>query len=151
MKLWIRVCVVLLISILVLFATHSQTTCSTPPTNASETLDGLQQALPANTNVTVYFDSTQFDAADIAAMEKAFTDWQSADSGSGTTFSFVVLAGPPPATGTFITVGRDSSLDPSTAMNTTTQTTNKGSYDVINNANIAVNTALINDPSMEQK
>jgi len=109
MKLWTRVCAVLLVLILVLFAAYSQSTCSTPPTNSSETPDGLQQALPANTNVTVYFDSTQFDDADISAMEQAFTNWQSADPSSGATFSFVVMDGPPPATGTFITVGRDTS------------------------------------------
>lgn len=129
----------------------SQTTCSTPPTNAGQSSDGLQQALPANTQVTVYFDSSQFDAADITAMEQAFQNWQAADTTSGITYNFVQLAGPPPATGTFITVSKSSSLDPSEAMKTTTFLTSNGTYDTINSANIQVNSALINDPSMEQK
>ena len=50
----------------------SQTTCSTPPSNATTSSNGNQYALPANTQVTVYFDGSQFDAADIGAMEQAF-------------------------------------------------------------------------------
>jgi hypothetical protein len=107
--------------------------------------------LPANTQVTVYFDSTQFDSADVSAMEQAFQNWQDDNPTSGVTFSYVQLPGPPPATGTFITVTRNDSLDPSTAMHTTTSATNNGSYDTINNTNIDVNSALVNDPSMEQK
>src|SRR4029077_9065935 len=129
----------------------SQTPCSTPPTNASQSPDGLQEALPANTQVTGDFYGLQFNPADITAMEQAFQNWQAADTASGITYNFVELAGPPPATGTFITVSRSSSLDPSESMKTTVSLTNNGTYDTINNANIQVNSALINDPSMEQK
>ena len=128
----------------------SQTTCSAPPSNATTSSNGNQYALPANTQVTVYFDSSQFDAADIGAMEQAFQNWQNADATPSITFSFTT-SGPPPTTGTFVTVSKSSTLDPSTAMLTSTVSTNNGTYNTVNNANIEVNSSLINDPSMEQK
>jgi hypothetical protein len=146
-----RIVVFLLSTALLSPKVDSQATCPTPPTNASQSNDGKQQALPANTQVTVYFDISQFDDADVAAMEQAFKNWQAADATSGVTFTFVQLAGPPPATGTFIAVSKSSSLDPSEAMATNTSITNNGTYDTITNASIEVNSALTNDPSMEQK
>lgn len=146
-----RVCLILMGYALLCSNGDSQTTCSTPPTNAATSSDGHQYALPADTNATVYFDSSQFDAADIGAMELAFQSWQNADATSGVTFTFVQLAGPPPASGTFITVSKSSTLDPSTAMLTSTVSTNNGTYDTVSNASIEVSSSLINDPSMEQK
>jgi hypothetical protein len=151
MSLKARVGLILLGAALICPNGDSQTTCSTPPSNASQSDDGLQEALPPDTQVDVYFDTSQFDSADIAAMEQAFQNWQSADGTSGVTFNFIQLGGPPAPTGTFVEVSKSSTLDPTTAMLTSTTTTNNGTYDTIDNASIAVNSALINDPSMEQK
>jgi hypothetical protein len=84
-------------------------------------------------------------------MEQSFQGWQNNDATSGVTFNFVQLAGPPAATGTFITVSKSNTLPPGVAMNTSTTQTNNGTYDTVNNASIEVSSALINDPSMEQK
>jgi hypothetical protein len=153
MRMTLKSCIGLILAVGVLLYTagDSQTTCSTPPTNASTSSDGHQYALPANTQVDVYFDTSQFDSADITAMEQAFQGWQNNDAISGVTFNFIQLAGPPPATGTFITVSQSSTLDPSSAMETSTVNINNGTYDTVNNASITVNSSLINDPSMEQK
>jgi hypothetical protein len=71
MRMTLRRCIglILVVCVLLYIGGDSQTTCSTPPTNASTSSDGHQDALPANTRVDVYFDSSQFDSADIAAME----------------------------------------------------------------------------------
>jgi hypothetical protein len=153
MRMTLRRCIglILVVCVLLYIGGDSQTTCSTPPTNASTSSDGHQDALPANTRVDVYFDSSQFDSADIAAMEQAFQGWQNNDATSGVTFNFIQVAGPPPATGTFVAVSKSDTLDPSVAMSTSTVSTNNGTYDTINNASIEVNSSLINDPSMEQK
>lgn len=84
-------------------------------------------------------------------MEQSFQGWQNNDATSGVTFNFIQLAGPPAATGTFITVSKSDTLDPTVAMNFSTSQTNNGTYDTINNASIEVNSSLINDPSLEQK
>jgi len=153
MRMTLKSCIglILAVSVLLYTAGDSQTTCSTPPTNASTSSDGHQYALPANTQVDVYFDTSQFDSADITAMEQAFQCWQNNDAISGVTFNFIQLAGPPPATGTFITVSQSSTLDPTTAMETSAVNVNSGTYDTVSNASIAVNSSLINDPSMKQK
>lgn len=99
MRMTLKSCIgiILVVGLLLYIAGNSQTsTCSTPPTNASTASDGHQYALPANTQVDVYFDSSQFDSADVGAMEQAFQGWQNDDATSGVTFNFIQLAGSPP-------------------------------------------------------
>jgi hypothetical protein len=149
MTLKIRIALIVMGAALLYLTVSSQTSCVTPPSNATTASNGNQYALPANTQVTVHFDSSQFDAADIGAMEQAFTNWQTADPTSGVTYTFDTSSSPP-TTGTYITVSKSDTLGTSAMLTTSTSTSN-GTYNTINNANIDVNSSLINDPSMEQK
>ncbi len=135
---------------------QSSPPCSTPPTNASTTSNGLPAEWSPGTTAQVYFDSSQFSANEINAMETAFKNWQVADTGSGVTYQFIVLGGPPAPTGHFIEVRKTAPTpngvpDPTAAMYSSYSFTSNGAWNTINNGTIQVNPDITDSVSLEQK